>query len=393
MNIPLVESLDLQLAGRFEDYDDIGTVTKPRIALGWYLIEGLQIRGSYSEGFKAPNLAATSEPDISRTVGNQNDWIFCEAQVRLGTAATYGACIDDVSIGNEFAASIQRITSGSKALKPEESESLSFGIVFQPSFIQGLTLTVDYWDIDQTGIIGIFGTPNHLALDWALRVNGLPPNPDVFRAPPTQDNIDFFTSAGMTPVGTANRTLVPYFNLDNRDSAGVDYSILYDMETTSMGAFRFGLNVAQLTESLQTGGAEAEFINAQNNPAIKVTAGGDLIEQDQRPEWKGSGYVRWNSEKFGAGLFVNYIGEFNDTSAIGLDNRPWRVQSMTTINLNGEYRFSMAGFSDATFKVGINNVADEDPPLADENLNCLASMHNPMGRYAYVNLVLGLGGN
>lgn len=389
MNVPLVESLDVQLAARYEDFDDVGTVTKPRIALSWYLTEDLQIRGSYSEGFKAPNLAATSEPVISRQVGGQDLW-YCQAQVNKGDAPNLGACNGD-GVGNEFLTSVERLTSGSRLLEPEESESFSYGIVYQPSFVEGLTLTADYWSIDQTGIVGIFGTPNHIALDWARRINGLSPNPDVVRLDPTPDNIAFFAGSGLEPVGQIIQTNVPYFNLDSRETTGLDLSVLYNLDSTRFGQFTFGLNAAKLIKAFQSVSAEGQFINAQNNPLVQVVAGGDLIEQDQRPEWKGSGYVRWNSERFGAGAYVNHVGDFFDTGVISdTTGEFWTVDSWTTFNVHGEYRFSAGQFNDAIIRVGVNNLTDEDPPLADENLNYLASMHNPYGRYAYVSLILRL---
>jgi outer membrane receptor protein involved in Fe transport len=390
MSIPLVESLDMQLAARYEDYDDIGSVTKPRIALSWHLVEGLAVRASYSEGFKAPNLAMTSEPVISRQVAGE-DWYFCQAQVNKGIAPNLGACVT-TGIGNEFSTAVERLTSGSKLLQPEESESFSYGVVFQPTFVDGLTLTADWWSIDQTGIVGIFGTPNHLALDWALRINGMAPNPDVVRLAPTPDNIAFFAGSGLDPVGQVLQTNVPYFNLDSRETEGLDISVVYDMDAGRFGSFTFGLNAAKLLKTFQSTSPLGDFINAQNEPAIVVVSGGDLIERDQRPEWKGSGYVRWNSDKFGAGLFVNHVGEFKDTGVVSdTTGEFWTVDSWTTYNISGEYHFSMGNFSNSTIRVGINNVTDEDPPLADEDLNYMASMHNPLGQYAYINLILGLG--
>ena len=390
MDIPLVESLDFQLAARFEDFSDVGNVTKPRIAMSWYLVESFQFRASYAEGFKAPNLAQVSEPVISRQVG-ATDTYYCQAQVNKGDAANLGAC-DDTGLGNEYITSVERLTSGSLLLKPEETESLSFGIVFQPTFAEGLTFTADYWEIDQTGIIGIFGTPNHINLDWALRINNLPPNPEVVRLQPTADNLVFFAGSGLDPVGQVIQTNVPYFNQDDRESAGVDISLMYDMDTSRYGSFTFGLNAAKLTKSFQTSSGAAEFINDQNEPAVTVTAAGNLIEQNQRPEWKGSGFVRWAGEKWGGGLFINYVGEFDDTGVISdTTGEFWRVDSWTTINVNAEYNFSMPGFSDSMIRVGLNNLTDEDPPLADENLNYLASLASPYGQYWYANLILGLG--
>ncbi|NWM30162.1 TonB-dependent receptor, partial [Escherichia coli] len=56
MHIPLVRNIELQLAGRFEHYSDVGSVAKPKIAAAWDIVRGLRLRGSYAEGFKAPNL-------------------------------------------------------------------------------------------------------------------------------------------------------------------------------------------------------------------------------------------------------------------------------------------------------------------------------------------------
>jgi outer membrane receptor protein involved in Fe transport len=56
MNIPLVHSFDVQLAARAESYSDVGDVIKPKIAASWHLFPQLSVRGSYSEGFRAPNL-------------------------------------------------------------------------------------------------------------------------------------------------------------------------------------------------------------------------------------------------------------------------------------------------------------------------------------------------
>jgi len=388
MDVPLVESLDLQVAARFEDYDDVGNITRPRLALSWYPAEWLQFRGSYAEGFRAPNLPQTSEPEISRVVARA-DLYYCQALVNRGVVDNLAACNED-GIGNEFGGQMERITSGSQLLEPEESESLSYGIVLQP--VEGLTATVDFWKIDQSGIIGIFATPNQLALDWALRTSGQGSNPNIIRDAPNADNIAFFAGSGLEPVGPAVRSLVPYFNLEGRTTEGVDYSLLYNLDTSSAGAWSFGINATQLTEAFQSATGPSEIINAQNNPAVIIEAAGDLIEQNQRPEWKGNVFARWNGGQFGGSIFVNYVGGFVDTSVLNdATGEPFPVDSWTTVNLTADYRFSAGLFDDATVRVGVNNAFDEDPPLADENFGYLASLHSPFGRYAYINLTLGLG--
>ena len=59
MNIPFVKSIDIQVAGRYEDFSDIGSKAVPKIAIGWQFIDELMFRGSWSKGFRAPNLVQT----------------------------------------------------------------------------------------------------------------------------------------------------------------------------------------------------------------------------------------------------------------------------------------------------------------------------------------------
>src|SRR3546814_18109042 len=91
MNIPLVRSFELQLAGRYEHYSDFGSIAKPKIAGAWDLFDGWRIRGSWAQGFRAPNLEQTKATIITR--GNtRRDYIRCEADLRAGRIATFDDC-------------------------------------------------------------------------------------------------------------------------------------------------------------------------------------------------------------------------------------------------------------------------------------------------------------
>jgi outer membrane cobalamin receptor len=56
-SIPLAENLELQLAGRYDDYSDFGTTTNPKVALRWAPTDEITVRGSWAQGFRAPSLA------------------------------------------------------------------------------------------------------------------------------------------------------------------------------------------------------------------------------------------------------------------------------------------------------------------------------------------------
>ena len=60
-SLPLLTNLDMQIAARYEDFSDLGDATVGKIALGWRPFEQLLLRGSFSQGFRVPNLVTVNE--------------------------------------------------------------------------------------------------------------------------------------------------------------------------------------------------------------------------------------------------------------------------------------------------------------------------------------------
>lgn len=179
MDIPFMQSLNVQLAGRYEHYSDFGSVAKPKVAASWVVDDYIRLRGAYSEGFRAPNLEQVNATLVTR--GNtRTDWIFCEADLRAGRIASFDDC--DAS----YVATARR--AGNPDLKPEESTNWTTGIVLLPDFLPQswghFTLSADYWSIEQTGIVGVFGEGNSLIVDYYQRMLGST-DPNVIRAEPT----------------------------------------------------------------------------------------------------------------------------------------------------------------------------------------------------------------
>ena len=352
---PLAKSLDLQLAGRYENFSGLGSVTKPRIAASWYPIDQLQFRAAYSEGFRAPNLVQIYQGATS-VVNSYDD----------------PARIDPVT-GQPENYQVQEIRSGNQALQPEESENTSFGIVVTP--VDGLTITLDYWEIEQEGVVGIFGGQNHIRLDSELRQQGSS-NPAVQREVTTDGS-----------VGVVDLVFDRYVNLTPRSIDGIDFSIQYSFDN-SLGDFNLKLSGAKLTTFDQNVGPLAQVLVDAGIPASNV---GSLIEDEFRPEWRSSLLATWRRDQWGAGLSANYVGEVFDpqTTADGDTadpGAPLPVDSYVTVNVHGDYRFE-GGFAEETrLRIGIRNLFDEEPPLADELLGYEGSLHSWMGTYVYADL-------
>ena len=170
--VPLLESLDAQIAVRVENADDYGTNTVGKVALGYAPTSWFKLRTSNSTSFRAPNLITVNEGLVVRN-NSQEDPLYTKA------------------IGENYENySIQRVAKGNDALEGEESTNASIGLVLTPG--DNWIITIDKWQIEQESVVGLFGERNHMLLDTLIRVNGGPNecvgNPFVIRSDFIPDN-------------------------------------------------------------------------------------------------------------------------------------------------------------------------------------------------------------
>ncbi len=385
-DVPLIHSLDLQLAARYERYSDFGNVLKPKVAMSWYLAPWLQVRAAYSEGFRAPNLQVIHSVGSSR-VNTRTDLIRCEALFRRGvnTSPTFSDCGESFPVVNDVR--------GNRDVEAEDSTNYSFGIVFSPEVADGLTITLDYWNIEQDGVIDRFGDSNHIALDFVRLLQGSG-NFDVVRAPVSDDDIALFAGSGLEPVGEIIAVRDTYLNLFPRRAEGIDLGFYYDLRDTPLGDFGFGFNAARLTKLFQ----ELTTLGAEINTAIEqgvvregtvssVGGEGDLVKRDGNPEWRLATTLTWSLGPWQAGLQANYVSEAIDNSVSQTaEGEDFVIEDWVTANIYGEYTFS-GGLLDLTsVRLGAINVFDEDPPLADNTFGYDTKLHSPRGRFIYASL-------
>lgn len=390
MDIPLVEALNLQLAGRMEHFTDIDqTAVVPRIAASWTSIPGVTLRGAWSQGFRAPNLVQVNDAGTTRS-NTRDDFVICQAMVEQGTLSSLGVCPGEGVIS---------FRSGSDQLEPEDSTSINLGIVLEPGFVPGLTLTADYWRVEQRGLVGTFGDDNAIALDLLRRLNGSS-NPNVIRATPTQEEIDLFAGTSLAPAGEIIQVLDPYLNLDSRISKGWDFGLFYNVPDFGLGDFRLRFNAARLSSFVQSAGPDGQELLAGIAAGIlppEVTVGGlgQLLEIEGRPKWRFSGSVNWEKGPVDVSLFASYVGGVYDTSVSRdtpiVSDDPnanfFRVDDFLTFNLAVAYTFENDTALDGTrIRLGVNNLFDKDPPLADEDLGYFSALHSPRGRVFRVEL-------
>ncbi|MCL7715496.1 TonB-dependent receptor plug domain-containing protein [Stenotrophomonas mori] len=141
-NLPVVDSLEVNLAVRHDRYDGFGGTTNPKYSFKWQPIDWLVFRGSYSTGFKVPDFAKLfrgvtetlytgldlADPAVCPNGQYNPDVPACSAQIRP----------DIISGGNVH-------------LKPEEAEQRSLGFVLAPN--GNFNVSVDWWEIERTNTI------------------------------------------------------------------------------------------------------------------------------------------------------------------------------------------------------------------------------------------------
>jgi outer membrane receptor protein involved in Fe transport len=374
----------MQIAGRFEEYSDFGSVAKPKVAVAWDVIDGLRFRGSYSEGFRAPNLEQVNATQYARLAGG-DDYYRCEVDIRNGNIDSMNQC--------SRGASSSLLIAGNPDLEPEESTNLSYGLVFQPRFLPealgDVTFTVDRWKIEQEKIVGLLGAQAALALDYLNRLQG-GSNPNVVRDAPDADDILFFDGSGLAPVGGVVSINDRFINLLPQTVEGIDFGFSWAKRRTDWGTFIFRVNASQLLEFSREPGDIIDSLYAAReagviDPLTPLPDSSQLISQNGRPEWKVSTTFVWRSGPWRAGLSTQYVSDVRQTELLSDTGRPWTVEDQLVANLYGQYEFDDAGpASGAKLRIGVRDLTDEGPSLAVNGY--LGSVQRPYGRSWYVNL-------
>ncbi|PYJ52930.1 MAG: hypothetical protein DME82_15305 [Verrucomicrobia bacterium] len=379
---------------------------KPKVSVRWQPLDpkyigALTLRGSYTEAFHAPHLSEIS-PASTEGVA---DFVF-----------------DPVL--NDFYFTGTRFI-GNPNLQPEVAYEWSYGLVYSPKWIKGLTLTADWWHIDMRSIASLLGTQ--------FTIPGL-----VFRGPPE------------TP-GTPGRIVLvidPNRNLTGAIFEGLDYEAIYILDSSIFGHGDFG----KLTATLNgTWLSRAELQISSDTKRFGIA--GEVIP----PGFSLTGSLPWSRANFSLfydgpadtwmqgldiGAVVHYTGQYEDDN-VSLTRSPkpqmprsgpypWiarKVREWVTLDLIASYTFNLpppapapvpgfakdggknfkvkdgkeknvmpvstaeynpcgwrAWLNNTAISLGMQNVFDEDPPFAAGSGGYDASLATIKGRFWYAQL-------
>lgn len=249
--VPILDSLTANLAVRYDKYDDITAVddaiTK-QFGLEWRPFDSLLVRGSYATSFKAPDMQLVYAEGAA-SYSNIFDYYSCRSGEGLGQAVgpdgnpvrrTVAQCRADSAVSNVVGYQAQTVIAGNPGLKEEEGESFSAGFVWD--ITDGMSLSMDYWQIELTDAASQLSSDYLLQNEANCRLgtedpNAPAPSPEFCQS--IYDLLTRTTAPGTTLDGRLQRINQAYINTSKQNIAGVDTNFRYRRVTDRWGTFRF----------------------------------------------------------------------------------------------------------------------------------------------------------
>lgn len=360
------ELVSIDLGYRFSDYSTGKTTDTYKMAGEWMINPSLRLRASLQRAVRVGNIHELFEPirssfDILRDSCEGPNPVSTLEQCRNTgvTAAQYGNIV--VNQGNFSGTNIR--FGGNLDLDPEESDTVSFGFIYSPEFLDGLNLSVDYFDIEIEGAISN-GNPQFV-FDQCLATGAASFCDAVIRDP----------STALLWVGEGY-VFVPKTNIGFIKTTGIDINVDY-----GFGIGRFGDIDVRLV------GTYVDVWELQELPgAPTIECVGVYISLScgrPRPKWASNLRTTWMAPAdVSVSLLWRYVGKLRDES--GFDNH---LQSMSYLDLFGNWEIN----DKISIRLGANNLLDKDPPIASFGSgNTVPEAYDALGRYIFTGITIKL---
>jgi outer membrane receptor protein involved in Fe transport len=334
--LPLSDTVDMQLAARYEDYgDDGGDSFDPKVAVSWNVNDNFKIRGSASTTFRGPPSSFLS--------GTGTALAF------IGPALAFKA-LD---------------TTGNADLEPESATALNFGAIYQTESFYG---SLDYWSFDfddpfqvENGnqIVGAYGAAG---CDDLTVVSAAC---DVLRPR--------LTPLG-TSVGGVQRIQRFIVNGSNIQTSGVDFVANYNWFDVAGGELTVGVEGTYQLEY-----ESDDFVTLDG---FTLAPGGDFVGLSNEgvpftplPELKASAYAKWSNDQHRVQVTARFADGYDDEA-------PDTPPTLATVDDHTTYDLTYVNnmWDNVTISLSVFNFTDEDPPQVANDLNYDPYNHNPFGR-------------
>ena len=371
--IPGIRTLELSIAGRYDKYSTTSDPTTPKYSVRYLPFnDDLLFRGTYSESFVAPTLYDLYGP-LSEGF---------TASVSIQRYDATGKPLNVASGSRQY-----RSSTGSNALlNPSQSRNWSTGVVWSPKAIKGLTLTADWFNIDERDLIA--GIPTITILNDVESLGAKSAYASLVRqAVSVAGEAHFKDGAPITAPGQLtgrpsdeiwiSNSIV---NVAGYNQDGLDLRATYDHDAKGLGKFRGTVMGTYIRNYVVQVLPTSAPVGYQDGYYPRGTSSQGVFAR-----YRLNNRLDWSMKSWNAGLGHTYVPSFDDLgSAV-----PFRVANYHKFDLQVGHSF--AGYGNKWLKglsatVGVNNVFNKFPPLipSEGNQSHDINAYDAIGRLFYV---------
>ena len=385
-NIPLIEGQqfaeNLSLTGqfRYSDYSYSNGIpggeqsdgfTTEAFSVGgtWTPVSDLRIRGQFQRAVRAPNVFELFSP---QSLGLFNDNDPCSGTAPTATleqCARTGLPSALFGLVQEDAGQLQALTGGNTGLQPEESDTITIGAVLRPSFVEGLTVSVDYYDISVDDFIST--VPPQTILDDCLD-NTQP------------EFCNFINRDGLGTLQVDGFITASLQNIAERVARGFDINASYNFSAEDFGLGNFGDFSLTYIGNIVTALEQTSFPGADVTDSNGLF-GGSTFTGEVNPEYRHVAGIGWTpNDALSFNATWRHIGSVDNDGDLADDAIGATFGSENYFDLFGQWNVN----EKLVLSAGINNALDNDPPISDfrftANGNTFPSTYDSLGRYMFV---------
>ena len=354
-NKPGVESLNFEGGYRDSEFETIAGAKQYgswKYGLDYAPIKGLRFRAMQQRATRAPNINELYAPVVSGLSNRAND--PCQlAQINTADASTAGTLsnlcrvtgVPLAQVGSvpaPAAGQISQLSGGNPNLSPEEADTLTVGLVFEPTFLPGLSVTVDYFKIEINKSVSSPTTSQVLDGCYTAALN-----PGFNAGNPFCALIARNTLTGS--LNGTNGVSQQLSNLGTVNTEGYDLGVSYRLNAGAIGRFDASL--------------QATVTTFQTLPTVAVIDclgfyGVDCGGPTAKTKWSQS--LTWTKGDFSAGYNWRHLGKsrVQDTRAAGFAPQFRDIKAFDYIDLN----FAWNPTKSLSLTLAVANAFDKQPP-------------------------------
>lgn len=374
-----VERLAVDLAGRYSDYSSVGSTTTWNVGLDWTIMSSLRFRATTAQAVRAPGIGELYNPQSQNfaTINDPCNYLStnpnrpntaADPALRQANCSALGIPVGWV---DTYSANRPGVSGGNPNLETETAESVSFGFVWQPEFVEGLGLSVDYWRVTLEDAIGAVSAQTNATrcVDSPGGINNkfcsfIQRAPTGGYTDPQGRDFPAYSITGWTALNE---------NLAKSRRVGIDVEADYRFDLAG-GKTTLRFVGTRLLQSREW--AFQDFPTESTEYVTYVTD----------PRWRANLQAKYTWHDWRASWDMNYVHHNLRVVPSSYQSNPGSITPIT----NGSYTYHNVQvgrrFGDTGLDVylGVDNLFDKDPPINYFGADIGSALYDNVGRYIYV---------